>query len=55
VAVMNIGGAFMANEVVKVILGHDSELSGNLLTFDLKNNSIDFKKVKRNPAHFNRG
>jgi len=52
VAVMNIVGSLMANEIIKVILGHDTELSGNLLTFDLKNNSIDFIKVKRNPLNF---
>ncbi len=40
----NIVGTFMANEVLKIILGFKNVISGGVLIFNLPNYSIEFKK-----------
>jgi adenylyltransferase/sulfurtransferase len=51
-SLLNIIGAIIANETIKLILGHDSLLSGNLLKFDAMAYSIAFETIIKNPQNF---
>jgi sulfur-carrier protein adenylyltransferase/sulfurtransferase len=44
-----ITGAYMANEVIKIITGAGDILSGNILIFNIFNNSFRLFKINNNP------
>ena len=52
VSILSIIGAIIANEAIKVILGMDTPLSGNLLKFNGSNYSITFEPIQKNPDNF---
>jgi molybdopterin/thiamine biosynthesis adenylyltransferase len=52
VTTISVIGSVMANEALKVILGFDTPLNGNLLVFDMGNYTFRFIKVERNPENF---
>lgn len=41
----NIVGTIMANEVIKILLGNDSQLNGNLYQFSITNYQASFTKI----------
>lgn len=52
VSLMGIIGSIVANEILKIILGRNTKLSGNLLKFNAVNYSVSFEKIKKNPENF---
>lgn len=52
VSILSIIGAIIANETVKVILGKDTQLSGNLLKFNGSDYSFIFETIQKNPDNF---
>lgn len=52
VSILNIVGAIIANETIKVILGIDTPLSGNLLKFYGSKYSFEFEQIQKNPENF---
>lgn len=51
-SILNIVGAIIANETIKVILGMDTPLSGNLLKFYGSKYSFEFEPIQKNPENF---
>jgi sulfur-carrier protein adenylyltransferase/sulfurtransferase len=45
-------GAIMANEIIKVILDFDTQLSGHLLTYFPDEYKISLNKIIKNPSNF---
>lgn len=48
-----VTGTFMANEVIKIITGTGTILSGNILIFNIKNHSSHTIKIKNIPENHN--
>jgi sulfur-carrier protein adenylyltransferase/sulfurtransferase len=48
----NIAGSMMAHEVIRIVLGLDSEINGKLLQFKLADYSIFLKPIRKNPENF---
>jgi adenylyltransferase/sulfurtransferase len=46
-----ITGAFMANEVIKIITGHGKVLSGKILLLNISENTMHMMSVKDNPEN----
>lgn len=54
VALMSMLGAIVANEVIKVILGMETVLSGNLLTINTRDYSFTQSPIQKNSENFNK-
>ena len=52
VSVMSIIGSIIANETLKVILSHNTVLSGNLLQFDAGSYTFTLRKINKNQDNF---
>ncbi len=52
VMVISIIGSVMANETLKVILGLETKLNGNLLSVDAANYTFSLSDIKKNPKNF---
>jgi len=52
VMIINIIGSIMANEAIKLVIGIETELSGNVLTFNAAKYKFILTEIIRNPANF---
>lgn len=52
VALSGIVAAFVANELIKIIIGLNTFLNGNLMIYNADNYSIQFEKIIKNPSNF---
>jgi len=52
VTVINIVSSIMANEALKIIVGRDTRLNGNMLIVDAANYKFSVKGINKNPLNF---
>jgi len=52
VIINSVIGSILANEALKVIIGIDTVLNGNMLSVDMVNYKFSFLKITKNPLNF---